>query len=103
MSGDSAEHIASALSLGFSMGVWLALAIHAIGIEVYLHLTPAATERLRRISYQRQQERGFKNPGSSGLTSDRLGDAERWRPGNGAAAYPPTKRHNSGSSCVAAA
>ncbi|EGU88460.1 hypothetical protein FOXB_01022 [Fusarium oxysporum f. sp. conglutinans Fo5176] len=35
MSGDSAEHIASALSLGFSMGVWLALAIHAIGIEVY--------------------------------------------------------------------
>lgn len=36
MSGESAENIATALSLGFSLGVWLALAIHAIGIEVYV-------------------------------------------------------------------
>ncbi|KAI3578768.1 hypothetical protein IWW34DRAFT_868104 [Fusarium oxysporum f. sp. albedinis] len=103
MSGESTENIASALSLGFSMGIWLALAIHAIGIEVYLHLTPAETERLRRISFQRQQERGFKNPGSSGLTSDRLGDAETWRPGTDTTAYSPSKGSDSDISNVAAA
>ena len=30
------EQIAAALSLCFSMAVWLALAIHAIGIEIYV-------------------------------------------------------------------
>ncbi|XEU97453.1 hypothetical protein FSHL1_002739 [Fusarium sambucinum] len=80
MDGQGAEEIATALSLGFSVGVWIALAIHAIGVEVYLHLTPAEFERLRQISYQRQQERGFKNPGSSGLTADRLGDSDKWLP-----------------------
>ncbi|TVY68373.1 hypothetical protein Focb16_v003007 [Fusarium oxysporum f. sp. cubense] len=103
MSGESTENIASALSLGFSMGIWLALAIHAIGIEVYLHLTLTETERLRRISFQRQQERGFKNPGSSGLTSDRLGDAETWRPGTDATAYSPSKGSDSDISNAAAA
>ncbi|KAF5235713.1 hypothetical protein FANTH_11593 [Fusarium anthophilum] len=103
MAGEGTENIASALSLGFSMGLWLALAIHAIGIEVYLHLTPAETERLRKISYQRQQERGFKNPGSSGLTSDRLGDAETWRPGVDATAYQPSKGSDSDISNLATA
>ncbi|KAF4337744.1 hypothetical protein FBEOM_8341 [Fusarium beomiforme] len=100
MSGDGAENVASALSISFSMAVWLGLAIHAICIEVYLQLTPAESERLRKISFQRQQERGFKNPGSSGLTSDRLGDAETWRPGIDATAYPPNKRHDSDNSDV---
>ncbi|RFN54370.1 hypothetical protein FIE12Z_1497 [Fusarium flagelliforme] len=104
MGGDSAENIAAALHLGFSMGVWVALAMHAIGIEVYLQLTPAEFERLRKISYQRQLERGFKNPGSAGLTVDRLGDSEKWTPGNETAAAtpapPPTKRHDSDSSFV---
>ncbi|EMT74122.1 hypothetical protein FOC4_g10002598 [Fusarium odoratissimum] len=68
-----------------------------------LHLTPAETERLRRISFQRQQERGFKNPGSSGLTSDRLGDAETWRPGTDATAYSSSKGSDSDISNVAAA
>ncbi|KAF5989008.1 hypothetical protein FBULB1_1163 [Fusarium bulbicola] len=103
ISGEGTENIASALSLGFSMGLWLALAIHAIGIEVYLHLTPAETERLRKISFQRQQERGFKNPGSSGLTSDRLGDAETWRPGVDATAYQPSKGSGSDISNLATA
>ncbi|KAF5966494.1 hypothetical protein FCOIX_12485 [Fusarium coicis] len=103
MSGEGTENIASALSLGFSMGLWLALAIHAIGIEVYLHLTPAETERLRKISFQRQQKRGFKNPGSSGLTSDRLGDAETWCPSTDATAYPPSKGSDSDILKVAAA
>ncbi|KAF4436111.1 hypothetical protein FACUT_6683 [Fusarium acutatum] len=103
MSGEGTENIASALSLGFSMAIWLALAIHAIGIEVYLHLTPAETERLRKISFQRQQERGSKNPGSSGLTSDRLGDAETWCPSTDATVYTPSKGSDSDISKVAAA
>ncbi|KAF4466935.1 hypothetical protein FALBO_6203 [Fusarium albosuccineum] len=81
MSG-GAENIGAALSLGFSLGVWLALAIHAIGVEVYLRLTPAESDRLRKLSYQRQLERGFNTPGQAGLTADRLGDADKWTPGD---------------------
>ncbi|OAQ65096.1 microtubule associated protein [Pochonia chlamydosporia 170] len=76
----SEENIAAALNLTFGMGLWLALVLHAIGIEVYLHLTPAEAERLRNVSYQRQLEAGFKSPGRAGLTADRLGDCARWNP-----------------------
>jgi uncharacterized membrane protein len=74
------ENIAAALLTCMSMAGWLALALHAFGVEVYLRLTPAEFERLREISYQRQIEKGFKNPGSAGLTIDRLGDSEKWVP-----------------------
>ncbi|KAL2758752.1 hypothetical protein ACRALDRAFT_1080449 [Sodiomyces alcalophilus JCM 7366] len=74
----------SEISAGFNTvasGVsWLALAIHAILAELYLHLTPKESERLRCVSYQRQLEAGFKNPGNAGLTVQRLGDAEPWLP-----------------------
>ena len=69
-----------ALELSFGMAIWLALFLHAIAIEIYLRLTPAEFERLRKVSYERQMERGFKHPGSAGLTVDRLGDAEPWIP-----------------------
>jgi hypothetical protein len=62
------------------MSVWIALIIHAIGVEIYLNLTLAENERLRAVAYQRQLEAGFKNPGSAGLTVDRFGDAPRWHP-----------------------
>ena len=45
-----------------------------------LRLTPAETERLRNVSYQRQIEAGMRDPGRAGLTTDRLGDAPRWAP-----------------------
>ena len=32
-----------------------------------LHLTPKESERLRQVSYQRQLEAGFRNPGHAGL------------------------------------
>ncbi|OAA56813.1 hypothetical protein ISF_07329 [Cordyceps fumosorosea ARSEF 2679] len=79
MSG-GAENAAASLSLTFGGGVWLALAIHAIGVEFYLQLTPAESERLRKISYQRQLEAGFSKPGRAGSTADRLGDAILWSP-----------------------
>lgn len=74
------EHIGAAIGLSFGMATWLAIAIHAIGVEIYLNLTPAESQRLRTVSYERQLEAGFKNPGSAGLTSDRWGDAPIWKP-----------------------
>ncbi|KPM45236.1 hypothetical protein AK830_g1340 [Neonectria ditissima] len=79
MSGSS-ENFGAALYKSFGMALWLALSIHAIGVEIYLQLTPAEYERLRNISYQRQLEAGFKNPGRAGLTVDRLGDSAAWVP-----------------------
>lgn len=75
-----AANSGAALNLNFGMALWLAVAIHAIGVEVYLQLTPREAQRLRQVSYQRQLEAGMKNPGSCGLTADRLGDAEKWVP-----------------------
>ncbi|EON66294.1 hypothetical protein W97_05687 [Coniosporium apollinis CBS 100218] len=74
------EQIAASLGVGFGMALWMALLMHLVGVEIYLALTPRESDRLRQVSYERQMERGFKNPGSAGLTSDRWGDAEPWRP-----------------------
>ncbi|UNI21278.1 hypothetical protein JDV02_007280 [Purpureocillium takamizusanense] len=74
------DNSAAALNMTFGMALWLALALHAIGIEFYLQLTPAESERLRNVSYQRQLEAGHKHPGRSGLTADRIGDAAIWTP-----------------------
>ncbi|KAK1971430.1 hypothetical protein LY78DRAFT_98219 [Colletotrichum sublineola] len=72
--------IAAGFTSVFDAGSWLALAIHAVLVELYLHLTPAESERLRRISYGRQLEVGMRNAGNAGLTVQRLGDAEPWLP-----------------------
>jgi uncharacterized protein (UPF0333 family) len=74
------ESIGASLGLSFGMGLLLSLLMHLIGVEIYLNLTPAESERLRNVSYEKQLEAGHKNPGSSGLTSDRLGDASVWVP-----------------------
>jgi hypothetical protein len=95
MDGASAANAGAALNVNFGMALWLASAIHAIGVEVYvspilscnedlsltylqLRLTPREAERLRQVSYTRQLEAGMHNPGSAGLTADRLGDAKPW-------------------------
>ena len=70
---------ATALGLNFGMAGWLALFLHAMGVEIYLRMTPRESERLRVVSYQRQLEAGFSRPGSSGLTVDRWGDADPWQ------------------------
>jgi NADH:ubiquinone oxidoreductase subunit 6 (subunit J) len=77
--GDTAN-TGAALNVVFGMALWLSMAMHAFGVEVYLHLTPREAQRLRQVSYQRQLEAGMRNPGSAGLTADRLGDAEKWVP-----------------------
>ncbi|KAK0746953.1 hypothetical protein B0T18DRAFT_481088 [Schizothecium vesticola] len=70
---DSASPIGTAASLraGFGMAGWLALALHAIGVEICIHLTPAEGERLRKVSHQRQLEAGMRKPGCDGLATDR--------------------------------
>ncbi|KAE8154595.1 hypothetical protein BDV25DRAFT_147542 [Aspergillus avenaceus] len=75
------DQIASALNANFGMALWLAVAMHGIGVEVYLQLTPRESNRLREVSYQRQLEAGFENPGRAGLTVDKIGDGELWVPG----------------------
>ena len=74
------EQIAASLRIGFPAAAWLAFFLHAIGVEIYLNLTKAETERLRNVSYKRQLERGFKHPGSAGLVAERLGDCKPWIP-----------------------
>ena len=74
------EQIGASLRMSFGMALWMALFLHAVGVEIYLGLTPRESIRLRQVSYERQMERGLKPFGSAGLTSDRWGDAEPWRP-----------------------
>ncbi|KAK4039666.1 hypothetical protein C8A01DRAFT_46923 [Parachaetomium inaequale] len=70
------------LSMNFGAAFWLAFTLHAVGVEIYLRLTPAEANRLRNVSYQRQLEAGMKIPGRAGLTADRIGDSARWEPEN---------------------
>ncbi|SPO01574.1 uncharacterized protein DNG_04247 [Cephalotrichum gorgonifer] len=49
---------AAALRIGFAVGGALAIAIHAIGIEAYLHATAAENERLKKISVHKRAATG---------------------------------------------
>jgi hypothetical protein len=71
----------AAINISFAAAGQLAFFLHLLCAEIYIALTPAEAERLRRVSYQKQKERGFKNPGSAGLIPQRIGDAEPWIPG----------------------
>jgi Predicted membrane protein (DUF2306) len=50
----------AALRATYAATAFLALFLHAIGVEIYLWLTPREGERLRTISCQWQSERGLK-------------------------------------------
>ena len=76
----SPEQIGASLGISFGMAMWLALFIHAAGIEIYLRLTPREGERLRCVSYQRQLEAGMTHPGSAGLVLEKFGDMDAWEP-----------------------
>ncbi|EEH43541.2 uncharacterized protein PADG_08161 [Paracoccidioides brasiliensis Pb18] len=72
--------IGANLHVSFGLAVWLAMAMHIIGVEIYLQLTPRENQRLRMVSYKRQKEAGYENPGSAGLVVQKIGDAELWLP-----------------------
>ncbi|KZP15340.1 hypothetical protein FIBSPDRAFT_750538 [Athelia psychrophila] len=79
MNGNPVE-IGAAYSLAFSMALWLALFMHVVGVELYIMLTPREHERLRRVSWERQMKRGYRNPGSAGLVPEMVGDMDPWTP-----------------------
>ena len=93
--------ISAGVGLVFGPAAWLAFWIHAVAVEFYvsssihrrtklyigsidissqLRLTPSESQRLRQVSYERQLERGFKDPGSAGLVAQRVGDANPYVP-----------------------
>lgn len=72
--------ISASLGISFGSAGWLAFWLHAIIIEVYLRLTPAESDRLKQVSYERQLAKGYKNPGAAGLSSQRFGDANPFHP-----------------------
>ena len=74
------EQIAASFHISFGMAMWMAIILHLVGVEIYLALTPREGNRLRQVSYERQMERGYANPGSAGFTAQRFGDAEPWKP-----------------------
>lgn len=76
---DPAE-IGAAFDVMFPMALWLALFMHVVGVELYIMLTPKEHERLRKVSWQRQLERGYRNPGSAGLVPEMVGDMDDWTP-----------------------
>ncbi|KAF6808531.1 hypothetical protein CSOJ01_07480 [Colletotrichum sojae] len=84
----SAAEAGAALGLTFGMALWFSLALHGIGVELYLRLTPAEAERLRNVSYKRQLEAGMKCPGRAGITADRIGDSDKWQPSCGGQERP---------------
>lgn len=80
--GDRKEEIGASLRIGFGMAIWISLFLHGVGVEVYLALTPRESERLRRVSYEKQLEAGMNHPGSAGLVVEKFGDAEEWKAHN---------------------
>ena len=77
--GGRKEELGASLRLNFGMSIWLALFLHAVGVEIYLSLTPREAQRLRMVSYEKQLEAGMSKPGSAGLVVERFGDADDWK------------------------
>ncbi|KAG5297397.1 DUF2306 superfamily domain-containing protein [Histoplasma ohiense] len=78
--GVEPAQIGANLSMSFGLALWLAMFMHIVGVEIYLQLTPRENQRLRMVSYERQKEAGYANPGSAGLVVQKFGDAEPWAP-----------------------
>ncbi|PGH23830.1 hypothetical protein AJ80_02078 [Polytolypa hystricis UAMH7299] len=77
---DNIAEIAMSVAVGFSPAAWFAFILHALGVELYLAMTPKEAERLRMISYKRQRAAGLKHAGSAGLVVEKWGDAKPWKP-----------------------
>jgi uncharacterized membrane protein len=70
--------IGASLQVPVGMAFWISLALHAVGVEIYLALTPREATRLRMESYKRQVAAGYESPGSAGLVPEKFGDADPW-------------------------
>ncbi|KAK2021938.1 hypothetical protein LX32DRAFT_733123 [Colletotrichum zoysiae] len=77
---DMPEQLGSSVYISYGGILWLCLFLHMVGVEIYLWMTPRESERLRRVSYEKQLEAGYRNPGSAGLVWERWADADPWTP-----------------------
>jgi hypothetical protein len=70
------DQIIAAAQVTFAMSGFMALTVHAFVVEVYLYLTQAEANRLKRVSRERQIARGWSVPGprAGWLTAETLGD-----------------------------
>lgn len=78
--GRRVAEIGAMVNITFGPSGIVAFFLHAVGIEMYLHLTPAEHDRLKQVSYEKQVARGWRRPGNTGLTAEVLGDAKPWTP-----------------------
>ncbi|PGG97686.1 hypothetical protein GX51_07196 [Blastomyces parvus] len=78
--GMEPAQIGANLNISFGLALWLALFLHIVGVEIYLQLTPRESQRLRMVSYERQKQAGYANPGNAGLVVQKFGDAAPWAP-----------------------
>jgi len=69
---ESVAEAMAGLQMGFGMAGMLALVIHSVAVEMYLSLTPAESERLRKISYARRLELGLEKADKSGAEDGRV-------------------------------
>ncbi|KAI2643136.1 hypothetical protein GGS21DRAFT_485646 [Xylaria nigripes] len=60
----------AAFNIVFGSAVWLALILHLIGAEFYLHLTSAGHEALLKTSYVRQVQCDSRNSADNDLDAD---------------------------------
>lgn len=80
VNGIGPESASASFHNTFGMSLWLCLTIHAIAVEIYLNLTPAESERLRLISYEKRLEAGFKVPERAQSTTNENRDSIAWKP-----------------------
>lgn len=72
------DRIAAASQVTFAMSGVMALLLHAFAVEVYLHLTQAEANRLKRVSHERQLQKGWT---TTWLTRETWGDADEFNYG----------------------
>ncbi|KAH7033527.1 uncharacterized protein B0I36DRAFT_373727 [Microdochium trichocladiopsis] len=58
----NSAQVMSAFDLSFGSAMWLALAIHAFGVELYLALTRSEAARLRKVSLERRGKKASSGP-----------------------------------------
>ncbi|KAI9891384.1 MAG: hypothetical protein M1814_002898 [Vezdaea aestivalis] len=74
--GASSATTAASLNTSFGSALWLALLIHAVGLEIYFHYTQGETERLRQVSLEKQAQRKMQTEQRGPIGTMESGRAE---------------------------
>ncbi|KAK7993222.1 hypothetical protein PG989_006603 [Apiospora arundinis] len=60
----------TAMNISYGVASWIGLAIHIMAVEVYLNLTSAEAQRLRKMSIKRRIEAGMQTAPTNGELND---------------------------------